>query len=165
MDNGSGAGTILTIIGLIAFVVLGALAVNGCNSWAVDLEDAKAQRARAEAEAYQIRTAANEARRENGHQRALEMLPIILAVTGVVLALGLAGFAFWDIRSQQSTTGADNSALLTILERWQLEAAERDRALWRAIAELARRKPELPSGSREIVIYDLDQTQGPPNLN
>ena len=147
-DNG-GAGAALLIVAVLAFVVVGALAINRCGSVVQDAQaqrtQAEADKVRAEAAAYEQRSEANtraaaeraairEAARQAGHERALEVLPVVLGILGVILVLAIAFLVTWDLRSQREA----NIALLTHQMRHQ------NLALWSAVAQLERRKEIVP---------------------
>jgi hypothetical protein len=155
---------------VVSVLALGAVTLGGCES----ADNAAARRAnaesslvRAEAEAYARRVAADESRRENGHQRALETLPFVVLILGGLLLAAFGAFIVWDRvrqtpRSPQA--GTVDSALLLYLERLRLDQTERDRQLWQAIAHLDRRNlPVLRTAKspqagpaeerREVTIY------------
>jgi hypothetical protein len=75
----------------------------------------------------------------------------VLAIGGGVLVLALALLVAWGLRATRAASAAAISpALVAYLE-------QRDRELWRAVAEVSRRS--LPSGDRGQVTIYADKTQ------
>jgi len=143
-------------------VVLGAvvLVASSCESPAAQRERARAESVRAEAAAYQQRVQADaqaaaeraatrQMERDAAHQRSLETLPYLMLICGGVGVGGLALAFLWDLRRTRPV--AAEPGLLLYLERLQLDAAERDRQLWRAIAQLDRKA--IGPGREEVTIY------------
>ena len=145
--------TILLFLAAGALTVFGVVMLSGCENPLAAHELARADRIRAETEAVQVRAEAaaeraaiREAQRDASHERALEILPYMLLIVGVLVLAGFAAFAVWDLR-RAAMSG------MVHLERLRLEQAERDRALWLAMSRLDR--IVLPEGqrSREVVVY------------
>ena len=148
---------LLAILALVSIGV-GGILLTSCesadNAAARRLSEESA-RARAEAEAYQVRAAADSAaaserasvrqmERDASHERALETLPFVLAIGGGVLLLVLAGLVAWDLRSRQAPASTVDPVLLAYLDRLQLEQAQQ----WRVLAHVAR------DGARDVVVYE-----------
>jgi len=147
---------------LAALAGLG-LVLAGCessdNAAARRLSEESA-RVRAEAEAYQVRAAADSAaaserasvrqmERDASHQRTVEMLPFVVAIGGGVLLLVLAGLVVWDLRSRQAARAPAptlDPVLIDYLNRLQLEQSRQ----WRVLAHMAR----VNRDAGEVVIYD-----------
>ena len=151
---------LLAILALVSIGV-GGILLTSCesadNAAARRLSEESA-RARAEAEAYQVRAAADAAaaserastrqmERDASHERALETLPFVLAIGGGVLLLVLAGLVAWDLRSRQAPASTVDPVLLAYLDRLQLEQAQQ----WRVLAHVARR--DAVSSGREVEIW------------
>lgn len=152
---------VLAVAGILALAA-GAFLLAGCESPAAQREWARADRIRAEAEAYEQRQQADtqaaaeranirQMERDAAHQRSMELIPYVLIIVGGLLLAGLGGLLFWDWRRQPAPAAAD-PRLLALLEQLQLHQAERDREIWRAMAILQRRS--LPAGS--VAIYDSE---------
>ena len=111
---------------------------------------AYAERTRADAAAQAERASTRQMERDAAHQRALEVLPYVLTVVGLLLVVGLAVWllAFRVVASSQGET-----ALLYHLERLQLAQAEERRQLWRAIAQVSRQSLADVDSGREVVVY------------
>ncbi len=154
------AWTTLALIALLA-VLLGLLVA--CESPAAQRETARAERIRAEADAYARKQAADTAaaaeraalrqmERDAAHERTLETLPFVLSIGGGVLVLCLALFVWWDVHSQRQMPATSVEPQLARHEWAELIRAleDRDRALWHALATLARRQGEgQPSEATE----------------
>jgi len=139
----------MTVVSILALAIL---AASSCDSPAAQRERARAETVRVEAVAYQMRAEADakadaeraatrQMERDAAHQRALETLPYLMLICGGVGVGGLVVLAFWDLRR------VADPRLLFYLDRLQLDQAERDRQLWRAIAALDRRA--LTGGDNE----------------
>jgi hypothetical protein len=147
------AGRVWKILIAILVVGLGLVVLIGCESPAAQRELARAERIQAEAQAYERERAADAAayaerasvrqmERDAAHERTLEILPFVLAIGGGVVVICLGLFAWWDLRSQrralpaplEQQPGAEDWAKLA----WALE--QRERALWHALATMARRQ-------------------------
>lgn len=142
---------------LVAILVagLGLVVLIACESPAAQRELARAERVRAEAQAYERERAADAAayaeraavrqmERDAAHERTLETLPFVLAIGGGVVVLCLGLFAWWDLRSQRQALPAP-SEQQPEAEDWAGLAqalAQRERALWHALATLSRRQQE-----------------------
>lgn len=161
----------LLIAALVLTLLLGVVTLSSCaaedraaaqraNAEAA-LEAAKGERyarqVQADAAAASERASTRQMERDAAHERALEMLPYVLIVSGMVL---IGGVAAWILALRVTGQGsAESQALLAYIERLQLAQADRDRELWRAIAEIERRA--LGPGDREVVVYrggDRDRT-------
>jgi hypothetical protein len=153
--------TLVAVIGILSLAG-GAILLAGCDSPAAQRARAEAALTLAQAEAYQQRQQADtqaaseraslrQMERDAAHQRTLEMLPFVLLIGGGIFLAGLGGLIFWDSRSQPAP--AADPRLLAYLEELQIQQAERDRLLWRALAGLHRQQ-SLPAGSSEVAIYD-----------
>ena len=148
-----GLALVVVSLGLVVFLTGCAsedrAAAQRANSEAA-LETARgqayAERVRADAAAAAERAAIREAAREASHQRAVEMLPIILIVVMLLLVVGLA---VWLLAFRAVVGGQSDPALLYYLERQRLEQAE----IWRAIAHLERRRLQPGDGRGEVTIY------------
>jgi len=125
----------------------------GCESPAAQRELAQAERIRAEAQAYERERAADAAayadraavrqmERDAAHERTLEILPFVLAIGGGVVVLCLGLFAWWDLRSQRQAVPAPPQQQAGGEEWAELARAleQRERALWHALATMARRQ-------------------------
>lgn len=112
-----------------------------------DRTDAQAQRTVAQAEAYQVRQAADsaaaaeraairQAQRDASHERTIELLPwaLLIVVGGLVAVLLL--ILFLDRRRPPSA----DPTLLAALHQIQLADQRRNLELWTAIAALSRPK-------------------------
>jgi hypothetical protein len=153
-------------VGVIVILILATLMLVSCESAdnaAARRANAEAALARAEAEAYARRVAADESRRENGHQRVLETLPFVVLILGGMLLAGFGAFIVWDrarpcLRQdrQPPQRGVPDPTLLLYLERLRLDQTERDRQIWQAIAHLDRRS--LQAGDRGEVTIHGDRT-------
>ena len=145
----------LVIVGLVALAALGAVAVlAGCESAdnaAARRANAQTELVRAQAAADSERAANREAARQAGHERMMETLPFLAVIVGGLLLAGMGGLAFWDLRSQRQTQGGTDAAILLELRRLEMAQAERDRAMWRALAQVSRRR--LTDGKGEVIIY------------
>jgi len=145
----------LVIVGLVVLAALGAAAfLGGCES----ADNAAARRANAEAELVRAQSAADseraatrEAARQAGHERMIETLPFLVVIVGGLLLAGMGGLAFCDLRNQRQAQGGTDAAILLELRRLEIAQAERDRAMWRALAEVSRRR--LTDGNGEVIIY------------
>jgi hypothetical protein len=152
------------VLAAVLAVGLAVMALSACESPTAQREAARAERIRAEGESYERQRAADTAaaseraavrqmERDAAHQRALEMLPVIVVLVGAVLLAGLAVLVVWDGRNRSP---AADPALWYELRRLEAERAERERLLWHAIAAAHRGK--LSGGDRgEVSVYP-DQT-------
>jgi hypothetical protein len=110
--------------------------------------EAYAVRRAADVQAEQGRAAIQAAEREAGHQRALEVLPYVLAVVGGIVLLGGLG----AVVILALERGRPDPVLLAYLERQRLEQAE----LWHVVGQLARDRQRLPGGDNrrgEVVLF------------
>ena len=127
----------------------------GCESPAAQRELARAERVRAEAQAYERERAADAAayaeraeirqmERDAAHERTLGLLPFVLSIGGGMLVLCLGFLVWWDLRSQRLAQPASLERLPASREWADLARAleQRERALWHAMATLARRQQE-----------------------
>jgi hypothetical protein len=158
------------VLALALLAVVGILVLAGCvsaDSEAARRANAEAALVRAEGQAYAERVRADAAaaaeranvrqmERDASHQRVMEVLPVLVILVGALLLAGLATAMFWDLRRQ---TSVSDPRLLVLLERLQLDQAERDRQLLGAIANLDRRT--LPAGDDRAVIIYTEGSQGP----
>lgn len=147
---------LLTLLALM----LSALVLVGCESPAAQREQARADRIRAEASAYEKEKQADaeyntqvtlnrQYERDASHERTMESLPFVLAIGGGVVVLCLGLFAWWDLRSRPPTPISqpvnDNLPAVRSPE-WEDLAralAERDRQIWHVLAVLAQRQQQI----------------------
>lgn len=153
MGEGIGGGAVVFLLGLVlvAALVGGGLVLDNI---VIHRTNAAAERAQAEALAYQVRTQAEtqamseranvrQMERDAAHQRMIDTLPyMVLALGGAAVALVLVIMA-WDLLRHRQPTPTGDPGLVFYLQR-------RDAELWRAIARLER---QAPGDSRDVVIY------------
>lgn len=159
-SNGLSGGGLLLVAGLVIVAVVGVALLGGCEGVTLGSQDRQAQRlaaqaelARAEAEADSERAAARQMERDAAHQRALDVLPFVIAIGGgVVIVLGL-GLVAWDVRtSRPAHAGAADLAILAELRRLA-ELQERQGRRERAILRVLAGRPVLPEGRGPVTIY------------
>ena len=160
-------GKILIVTSLLAVGAVVLLFLPGCESPAAQRKHAEASRLMAAAQSYEIRqqakteaagerAAVRQMERDASHQRALDALPYVLSILGAGVVFTLLVLAFWDLRGLRQA-GGGNGAILAYLDRLQLDQAQRDRDLWRAIATMDRRSLAPGDKSREVVLYQDKQ--------
>jgi predicted transglutaminase-like cysteine proteinase len=159
LDGGATGIVIVFAIGLV--ILAGVLALDACSAMRAEEEMAAGNRAYQEALAYQVRERAEaEADAERAatrqmelaaaHQRALDTLPYLAGVGGLVIIGVLAMILVYDIYGRYRSQSTDPHLLLYI-DQIRLELADRDRALWGAMGQLTRRLPA--EVDREVVPY------------
>ena len=130
----------------------------GCESPAAQRMNAEANRIRAEASAYDTRSEANtraanaaadrrEAARQAGHERAMEMMPVTLAVVGLLFLSVPVGFGLVYLVAQRHTQ--PDHRLLTQVEMMRLEA-QRDRQVLAAFIESTLKQDRSPETRRAL---------------
>jgi hypothetical protein len=146
---------------VVLVLVVAVLVVAGCESEdnaAARRAEAAASAERAQAEAYQVRMAADteaaaeraairEASRQAGHERVIELLPFVVAILGAVAVAGI-GLLVWS-RPRQAP--AVDPGILLLLEQQRRQLAEAERATWRIVAEAQRRQLV---GEQRVSVYD-----------
>jgi hypothetical protein len=159
LDGGAMGFIVMLAVGLL--ILAGILALDACSAMRAEEELAAGNRAYQEALAYQVREQAEaEADAERAatrqmelaaaHQRAIDTLPYLAAVGGLVIIGVLAMILVHDLWGRYRPQPGDPE-LLVYLDRLRLEQAERDRALWMALGRLSR---HLPDGAdQEVVVY------------
>ena len=163
---------LLALAGLLAGLLV------ACESPAAQRELAQAERIRAEAQAYERERAADAAayaeraavrqmERDAAHERTLETLPFVLSIGGIVLVtlvIIVAGVLLWreqslraaaelrTVQPQPEQTAVATAPQPATLDDLWAYLQQREAALWRALAVLARRQ----QGAETPVILDGD---------